>query len=96
MSVEAKQVQEVFLRPQVRLPVSWVEELNRAISCCLIAKRTSDVTERLRFFLVAEATSAKFMKLRSQGKIGESKSILELMSLVEEELGGRLYMPTIP
>jgi len=96
MSVETEQVQKMFLRSRVRLPVSWVEELNRAISCCLIAKRTSDATKRLRYFLVAEATSAKFMKLRMQGRIGESKSILELMSLVEEELGGRLYMPTIP
>ena len=96
MSFETKQIRKMFLRPQVRLPVSWVEELNRAISCCLIAKRTSDATKRLRYFLVAEGTSAKFMKLRSQGKIGESNPILELMSLVEEELGGRLYMPNIP
>jgi len=41
--------------------------------------------------MVAEATSAKFMKLRSQGKIGESKTILGLMSVLEEELGGRLF-----
>jgi len=43
--------------------------------------------------LVAEAISAKFIKLLSQGKIGESKTILELMSLLEEELGGRVYIP---
>src|SRR5262245_18824462 len=41
----------------------------------------------LRYLLVAEATSAKFMKLRSQGKIGKSKTILGLMSLLEDELG---------
>ena len=70
-------------------------ELSRAISCSEIAKITSDDVKRLRYVMVAEATSAKFMKLRSQRKIGESMKILELMSLLEEELGGRLYTPTI-
>jgi len=66
-------------------------ELARGIACCRIAKKTSDDANILRYLLVAEATSAKFMKLRSQGKIGESKTILGLMSLLEEELGGRLF-----
>jgi len=45
--------------------------------------------------MAAEATSAKFTKLRSHGKIFKSKTILKLMSLLEVELGGRLYIPTV-
>lgn len=77
------------------LLASLIAELDRAISCCRIAKLTRNPGKRLRYFLVGEATSAKFMNLRSQGNIGESKTILELMSLLEDELGGRLYTPTI-
>jgi len=96
MSVQAEQVQQLVLRSRVVVFVSLAAELCRAISCCRIAKITSgDAAKRLRYFLVAEATSAKFMKLRSLGKIGESKTILELMSLLEKELGGRLYIPTV-
>lgn len=95
MAMQVEQVQQVILRSQLMLFASLVTELYRAISCCLIAKITSDASKRLHYFLAAEATSAKFMKLRSEGKIGESKKILELMSLLEEELGGRLYI-TIP
>jgi len=40
--------------------------------------------------MAAEVTSAKFIKLRSQGKI-ESKTILKYMMCLEEELGGSLY-----
>jgi len=74
---------------------SLIAELDLAISYCRIAKTTRNPATRLRQFLVAEATLAKFIKLRSQGKIGESKTMLELMSLLEEELGGPLYTPTI-
>jgi len=74
---------------------SLIAELDLAISYCRIAKTTRNPATRLRQFLVAEATLAKFMKLRLQGKIGESKTMLELMSRLEEELGGRLYTPTI-
>jgi hypothetical protein len=41
--------------------------------------------------MVAERTSAKFIRLRSQGKIG-SKKVLGFMARLEEELGGRLYL----
>jgi len=91
MSTQAEQVQQLILRSQEILVASLVEELNRAISCCLIAKSMSDNCKRLRYLLVGEATSAKFMKLRSQRKIGESKAILGLMSILEQELGGQLY-----
>jgi hypothetical protein len=53
--------------------------------------------------MVAEATSAKFIKLHSQGKIVKSESILDLMAQLEEALGGtrdilvkREAIPTIP
>src|SRR5215470_10786712 len=92
MSVQAEQVQQLILRSKKTLFASYVARLHRAISCCRIAKITSDDAKRLRYFLVAEATSAKFLSLRSQGKIDESKAIVELMSLLEEELGGTLYV----
>jgi hypothetical protein len=93
MSVQIEQVQQLVLRSEDILFASRVDQLNHAISSCLIAKITSDDSKRLRYLLIAEATSAKFTKLRSQGKVGESETILGLMSLLEEELGGRLYVP---
>jgi len=94
-SMQAGQVRQLILRSRVILFKSLTAQLDRAIACCRVARITSNSQKRLRFLLVAEATSAKFTKLRSQGKIGESKTILGLMSRLEEELGGRLYAPTI-
>ena len=94
MSDKAEQVQQLYLCSEEILFASRVDRLNRAISCCLIAKITGEDRKRLHYLLIAEAISAKFMKLHSRGKVGESK-ILELMSLLEEELGGRLYKQTI-
>ena len=93
MSVQAEQVRQLNSRTQAILFASLKAELSRGIACCRVAKTTSDAAKRLRYLLVAEAISAKFIKLLSQGKIGESKTILELMSLLEEELGGRVYIP---
>jgi len=92
MSVQAEQVRQLNSRTQAILFGSLKAELSRGIACCRVAKTTSDAAKRLRYLLVAEAVSFKFTKLLSQGKVGESKAILELMSLLEEELGGRLYM----
>ena len=91
MSIQAEQVRQLISRSRAILFGCLTAELCRAISCCRVAKRTSEEANRLRYLMVAEATSAKFMKLRSQGKIGESKTILGLMSVLEEELGGRLF-----
>jgi len=91
MSIQADGVRQLISRSHAILVESLVAELSRAIACCKIAKSMSDPANSLRFLLVAEATSAKFMKLLSQGKIAESKTILGLMSLLEQELGGRLY-----
>ena len=95
MSVQAEQVRQLNSRTQSILFASLKAELSRGIACCRVAKTTSNDAKRFHYLLVAEAISAKFMKLRSQGKIGESKMILELMSLLEEELGGLLYTPII-
>ena len=92
MTAQAKQVRQLISRSQATLFASLVAELSRAIVCCRIAKIASDAANGLRYLLVAEATSAKFMKLCSQGKVIESKTLLELMSLLEEELGGRLWI----
>ena len=99
MTAQAKQVRQLISRSQAILFASLVAELSRAIVCCRIAKITRDAANGLRYLLVAEATSAKFMKLCSQGKVIESKTLLELMSLLEEELGGRLWLgfnPKVP
>ena len=99
MSVQAEQVRQLISRSQATLFSSLVVELSRAIVCCRIAKRASDAAQRLRYLWIAEATSAKFMKLCLQGKVIESKALLELMSLLEEELGGRLWVgfnPKVP
>ena len=99
MTAQAKHVRQLISRSQATLFSSLVVELSRAIACCRIAKTASDAANRLRYLLVAEATSAKFMKLCSQGKVIESKTVLELMSLLEEELGGRLWIgfnPKVP
>jgi uroporphyrinogen-III synthase len=91
MSTQAEQFQQFVLRSREILFASLVEELNRAITCCLIGKSTTDTCERLRYLLIGEATSARLRKLRLQRKIGESKSLLGLMSILEQELGGHLY-----
>jgi len=83
----------LILRSRVILLSSLIAELSRGLACCKIAKTTSDDSRRLQYLLVAEATSAKFYKLRSQGKIVESKAIQRYMARLEEELGGRLYIP---
>jgi len=94
MSVRAEEIQQLVVSSKEILFASRVDRLNHAISCCLIAKSTDDDSKRLHYLLIAEATSAKFTKLRSKGKIGESRKIVRLMSLLEEGLGGRLYTPT--
>ena len=95
MSIQAEQVRRLITRSHAILFGSLKAELSRAIACCRVAKTTSDAAERFRYLLVAEATSAKFIKLLSQGKIGKSKTILRLMSLLEKELGGRLYIARV-
>jgi len=95
MSIQAKQVQQLISRSHEILFGSLIAELARGIACCRIAKTNSDQARSFSYLLVAEATSAKFMKLRSQGKIGKSKAILRLMSLLEKELGGRLYIARV-
>jgi len=99
MSVQAEQVRQLNARTQAILFASLKAQVSRTIVCCRIAKITSDAVNRLRYLLVAEATSAKFMKLCLQGKVIESKTLLELMSLLEAELGGRLWIgfnPKVP
>jgi hypothetical protein len=91
MNAQAEQVRQVISRSQAILAASLEAELSWAIACCKIARATSDAALSLSYILVAEATSAKFMKLRAQGKILESTTILGLMSLLEEGLGGRLW-----
>jgi hypothetical protein len=44
--------------------------------------------DKLKYLILAERTSAKFIKLYSQGKLPRSESILELMVCLEEALGG--------
>ena len=87
MSIQAEHVRQLIARSHAILFGSLKAELSRAIACCRIAKKMSNDANILRYLLVAEATSAKFMKLRSQGKIGKSKTILGLISLLEDELG---------
>ena len=53
--------------------------------CCSIARWKE---EKLSYLLIAERTSAKFIKLHAQGEIVESEFILKLMMLLEEALGG--------
>jgi hypothetical protein len=60
-------------------------ELSRALVCCSIARWKE---EKLSYLLIAERTSAKFIKLHAQGEIVESEFILKLMMLLEEALGG--------
>jgi hypothetical protein len=91
MNDQAVEVRQLLSRSQAILFASLVAELSRAIACCRIAKTTSDAANSLRYLLVAETTSAKFMRLRSQRKIVVSATILRLMSLLEEGLGGRLW-----
>jgi len=99
MTAQAKQVRQLISRSKATLFTSLVAELSRAIVCCRIAKTASDAGTSLQYVLVAEATSAKFLKLCSQGKVIESKTLLQLVSLLEQELGGRLsigFSPKIP
>ena len=98
MTAQAKQVRQLISRSQATLFASLVAELSRAVVCCRIAKTkiASDAANGLRYLLVAEPTSAKFMEVCSQGKVIESKTLLELMSLLEEELGGRLWIGFCP
>jgi hypothetical protein len=91
MHSQAEQVRQLISRSQAILVASLAAELSRAIAFCEIAKITSDAAKSLHYLLVAEAASAKFMKLRSRGKILESTTVLRLMSLLEEALGGRLW-----
>ena len=63
-------------------------ELSRAIACCRIAKLKENGVDKLQYLILAEQTSAKFIKLYSQGKIPQSETILELMVCLEESLGG--------
>ena len=91
MNSQAEQVRQLILRSQAILVASLAAELSRAIACCRVAKNSSDAANSLRYLLVAESTSAKFMRLRSQRKIVVSATILRLMSLLEEGLGGRLW-----
>ena len=91
MKAQAKQVRQLISRSQAIQVASLVAELSRAIACCKIATITSDAEKGLCYLLVAEATSAKFMRLRSQGKFVESTAIEQLMFLLEEGLGGRLW-----
>ena len=60
-------------------------ELSRALVCCSIANWRD---EKLPYLIIAERTSAKFIKLHAQGEIVESEFILKLMLLLEEALGG--------
>jgi len=94
MGVQAEQVRQLISNTQEILFESLKAELSWGIAYCRVAKTTSDTAKRLRYLLVSEAISAKYRKLLSQGRIGQSKTILKLMSLLEEELGGRLYIPT--
>src|SRR5262245_26628492 len=91
LPVNVGQVGQLILRSRMILISSMIAQLSRGLACCRIAKSTSDDSRRLQYLLVAEATSAKFYKLRSQGKIVESKAIQRYMARLEEELGGRLY-----
>lgn len=91
MTAQSEQVRQLISRSQSIRCESLMVELSRAITYCRIAKLQGTVAKRLRYLLVAEAASAKFLKLRSQGKIIESKTFLKLMALLEAELGGRLY-----
>ena len=68
---------------------SLLAELSKAIAYCQIAKRKGCGPDSLPYLLMAEATSAKFLKLHSQGKIVKSKAILQLMLRLEEALGGQ-------
>src|SRR5215467_4033529 len=67
-------------------------ELSRAIMCCTVAKSKHNCGKRLEYFLVAEATSAKFYRLISYGEIADRTRILALMERLEKELGGQLYL----
>jgi hypothetical protein len=98
MNPQAEKVRQLIARSHAILVASLVAELHRAIAFCEIAKMkiTNDAATGLHYLLVAEATSAKFMKLRSQGKIVESSAILRLMSLLEEGLGGPTVANLIP
>lgn len=80
--------QEVISRTQVILVQSLVTELRRAIACCKVAKMKRCDADSIPYLLVAEATSAKFIKLHSQRKLMESESILDFMTRLEIELGG--------
>jgi hypothetical protein len=87
-SVQARLVREVISRSQAIVAQCLLAELFRAIAFCQIAKRKGSATEKLPYLMVAEATSAKFIKLHSQGKMVKSESILDLMAQLEEALGG--------
>jgi len=64
-----------------------IAELLVAIRCCRIAKLKKH-GEKLSYLIIAERTSAKFLKLHSQGRITESKSVRGMMALLEDALGG--------
>lgn len=71
---------------QSRNSVFVLAELSRAIACCRIAKRKGCGADSLPYLMVADATSAKFSKLHSEGKIVNSEFILDFMARLEEEL----------
>jgi len=85
----AKQAQEVIRRSRAILVQSWIVQLCRAITYCKIAKRKNYEVDGIPYLLVAEATSATFIKLRSQGKLIQAGIILDLMGCLEVELGGK-------
>jgi hypothetical protein len=60
-------------------------ELSRALVCCSIARWKEN---KLAYLIIAERTSAKFIKLHAKGEIVESECILKLMMLLEKALGG--------
>jgi hypothetical protein len=88
MTAQSVQVRRVISRSQAILAKCLTAELSRAIVCCRIAELKERGAEKLPYLIVAERTSSKFIKLYLQGKIGKSKSVLELMVRLEEALGG--------
>jgi hypothetical protein len=88
MTAQSLQARRVISHSQAILAECVMVELSRALTCCSIAEGKHVATEKLPYLLVAERTSAKFLKLHAQGKVVKSESILELMKRLEEALGG--------
>jgi hypothetical protein len=88
MIPESIQVQQVISRSNAILADSLRMELFRALICCSIANQKETGTEKLPYLIVAEQTSAKFVKLYAQKKMVRSRSVLRLMILLERALGG--------